>query len=383
MRSCSAPPSPESKSGPSFITAISKRLHRLWYDAAENESADLISFLLKAGSVLYEKGLKRDQGHARKRRARLSAPVISVGNIVAGGTGKTPMTLWLCRFLAENGFHPAVLSRGYGRKSREPAAVPTGSGDLSALSRIFGDEPVLMAERLHGVPVWVGRERLASGKAALEKGGVDIFVLDDGFQHLALDRDLDIVLLDCRSPFGNGFLLPRGPLREPVSSLERADALILTHADCEQRVAEIKENLEKAFPGKPVFACRHRLSGFRMASGGRVLPHDILKGVKAVGFAGIAGPEGFFQSLEKERIQLCGCFSFSDHYRYTEADLLRIVESATRSKAEIIITTAKDFVRVPQGYGEMIVIAEMEIDFGLDHDLYCGFLKDRVGTFIT
>lgn len=380
MRSNSALPPGKSESGSNLITAISRRLYRLWYNAGENESANFPAVFLKVASDIYERGLKRDQRRARRKRGILSAPVISVGNIVAGGTGKTPMTLWLCRFLAENGFHPAVLSRGYGRKSREPAVVP-GSGDLSALSRIFGDEPVLMAERIHGLPVWVGRERLASGKAALEKGGVDIFVLDDGFQHLALDRDLDLVLLDCRSPFGNGFLLPAGPLREPVSSLERADALILTHADVEWRAAEIKADLEKAFPGKPVFACRHRLSGFRMAMGGRILAAEVLKGIKAVAFAGIAGPEGFFQSLEKEGIEVFGSFSFSDHYRYTEADLLRIVESAMRSEAEIIITTAKDFVRVPSGYREMIVIAEMEVDFGADCDGFCGFLEGRVRTF--
>lgn len=378
MRSYPALPSRKSESGPNFIAAISRRFHHLWYETVGNEPGNLLALLFEAASVLYEKGLKRDQRRAGKMRGRLDAPVISVGNIVAGGTGKTPMALWLCRFLVENGFHPAVLSRGYGRKSRDPALVP-GSGDVSVLSRIFGDEPVLMAERLSAVPVWVGRERRASGRLALENGGVDIFVLDDGFQHLALARDLDIVLLDCRNPFGNGFLLPRGPLREPVSSLKRADALILTHADCEPRASEIMSNLDKAFPGKPVFRCRHRLSGFRMAVGGRVLAPGVLKGLKAVVFAGIAGPEGFFESIEKEGIEICASFSFSDHYRYAETDLLRIVEYATRSKAEIVITTAKDFVRVPPAYRKMIAIAEMTMDFESDRDRFCSFLRNCLG----
>jgi tetraacyldisaccharide 4'-kinase len=378
MRSCRVLPSRKSESGSNVAGNISRRLHRLWYDAAENAPRTFLAVLLEAASIIYEKGLKRDQKLALKRRGHLSAPVVSVGNIVAGGTGKTPMTLWLCRFLVENGYHPAVLSRGYGRKSSEAALVP-GSGDLSALSKDFGDEPVLMAERSPDVPIWVGRDRLSSGKAALENGDVDVFVLDDGFQHLALTRDLDLVLLDCRSPFGNWFLLPGGPLREPVSNLRRADALILTRADDESRAAELKATLGEAFPGIPVFACRHRLSGFKPADRGTVLSPDCMRGLKAVAFAGIAGPEGFFRSLEDVGIQVCAPFSFPDHYRYTEADLLRIIESSMKSKADAIITTAKDFVRVPQEYREVIVTAEMNIDFGSDHDLFCRFLKSRLG----
>lgn len=346
-------------------------LHRLWYDP-ENKCGKLLATLLQTASILYEIGLKRDQRRLLKERARLSVPVISIGNIVTGGTGKTPMAVWLSRFLLENGFRPVVLSRGYGRKSREPALVPE-AGDLSELSRSYGDEPVLMAERLPAVPVWVGPERLASGRSALKNGGVDIFILDDGFQHLSLNRDLEIVLLDCRHPFGNGFLLPRGPLREPVSSLHRADALVLTHADSVHKTTELKSNLRKFFPEKPVFACRHRLSGFRMETGGRVLPPDLVRGLKAVAFAGIARPEDFFQSLEEAGIVICASRCFADHYRYSGTDVLRIVEIASRSKAEMIVTTAKDFVRVPC-WRETMMIAEMDLDFGSDHDLFCDFL---------
>ena len=336
----------------------------------------MLAGLLEAASIVYEKGLKRDQRRARKKRARLSAPVISVGNIVSGGTGKTPITILLCRLLAGKGLHAAVLSRGYGRKSRGSALVPR-SGELPELAENFGDEPVLMAGRLPAVPVWVGKDRRASGEAALETGGVDIFVLDDGFQHLLLDRDLDLVLLDCRNPFGNGFLLPRGPLREPVSSLHRADAVILTHADDAQRASDLQASLERSFGGKPVFACRHSLTGLATAVGGDVAPPERVRGLKAVAFAGIAGPEGFFRSLEEAGIRVCSSLSFPDHYRYTESDVLRIVESASGSGAEIIITTAKDFVRLPC-CRESIAIAEMEIDFGPDHDRFVDFLGKKL-----
>ncbi len=135
----------------------------------------------------------------------------------------------MCEFLLKIGLHPAVLTRGYGRRGSSPGRVPS-FGNPAELSDLFGDEPVMISEYLPSAPVWVGKNRAASGKAALAGGAVDVLVLDDGFQHLALERDLDIVLLDCRSPFGNGFVLPAGPLREPPSNLKRADVLVITHA---------------------------------------------------------------------------------------------------------------------------------------------------------
>ncbi|MGA2401800.1 MAG: tetraacyldisaccharide 4'-kinase, partial [Syntrophobacteraceae bacterium] len=200
--------------------AVTRRILGAWYpiDTALPGAASRPAFsegppdILKAASSLYEKGLRKDQARRLRRRIKLAAPVISIGNLSVGGTGKSPLTIWMCEFLLTIGLSPAVLTRGYARRGCSPGLVPH-LDNPAELSSLFGDEPVMISECLPSVPVWVGRNRAASGKAALARGGVDVLVLDDGFQHLALERDLDIVLLDCRSPFGNEFLLPAGPLR--------------------------------------------------------------------------------------------------------------------------------------------------------------------------
>ncbi|MDR3553321.1 MAG: tetraacyldisaccharide 4'-kinase [Syntrophobacteraceae bacterium] len=332
--------------------------------------------ILKAVSLFYEKGVRKDQAGLRKRRVKLPVPVISIGNLSVGGTGKTPLTIWMCRFLLELGFHPAVLTRGYGRRGKSPGLIPSSCDE--PLAELFGDEPVMMAERLPATPVWVGADRAASGEAALEAGSVDVLVLDDGFQHLALDRDLDIVLLDCRNPFGNGFVLPAGPLREPPSHLQRADVFVLTHAGGEVDSASLKNNLQNLFPTTPAFACNHRLQGIRLGRGGPLLPLGHLFGRKAVAFAGIAAPESFFDDLRKEGIEVCRSFDFPDHHRYTSEDLRQIVSCASRLTAGLIVTTAKDFTRLPPFLQELVAVAEMGIDFGPDGDDFRRFLEFRL-----
>jgi tetraacyldisaccharide 4'-kinase len=235
-----------------------------------------------------------------------------------------------------------------------------------------------MALRLPAVPVWVGRERVLSGQAALGSGPVNALVLDDGFQHLALDRDLDIVLLHCRSPFGNGLVLPAGPLREPVAALARADAFVITHADFEAEAERLKSTLNARFPEKPVFACRHKISGFRLAGTDGTFPPQFLRGRKAVSFAGIARPEDFFRDLEAIGIKICGTFAFPDHHRYSLRDMLEIFAGASERGTEIVITTAKDSVRVPAEHREALAVTEMEIEFGADLDRFRTFLGSRL-----
>ena len=332
--------------------------------------------ILKAAAVLYEKGLRKDQAKLRKIRAKLPAPVISVGNLSVGGTGKTPLTIWICEALQEIGFHPAVLTRGYGSRGKSPGRVPIGCDEPP--SELFGDEPVMMSECLGAAPVWVGRDRTGSGRAALAEGGVDVLVLDDGFQHLALERDLNLVLLDCRSPFGNGLLLPAGPLREPCSSLERADAFVLTHATENSGAAGLKKKLEKLHPRIPVFACDHRLAGIRLGRGGPLLSPQRLAGRRAVAFAGIASPESFFLDITNAGIEIRQSFDFPDHHRYTSEDLLRVLGSASRLRAGLIVTTAKDSARLPAFLKNIFAVAEIGIDFGPDAKAFRTFLENRL-----
>ena len=366
--------------------AVNRRMLSAWYPAGIQVPAAVTPSafpegppaLLKAASRLYEKALQKDQARRRKKRVKLPAPVISIGNLVTGGTGKTPVTIWMCELLLKMGLHPAVLTRGYGRRGNSPGCVPL-FGSPAELSDLFGDEPVMISEHLPATPVWVGKDRAASGKAALARSAVDVFVLDDGFQHLALDRDLDIVLLDCRSPFGNGFVLPAGPLREPCSNLNRADAFVITHVDRDADVAPLKGKLKRLFPGIPVFACRHKVRGISLRKGEPVFHLNALWDRRAVVFAGIAGPEGFFKDIREAGIRICESFSFPDHHRYTAGDFSRIFHAASEHGAGVIITTAKDAVRIPLPYRDSVSVAEIGIDFGPDQEGFCRLTRGRLG----
>jgi tetraacyldisaccharide 4'-kinase len=234
----------------------------------------------------------------------------------------------------------------------------------------------MMSEYLPSTPVWVGGDRAASGAAALAGGGVDILVLDDGFQHLALGRDLDVVLLDCRNPFGNGLVLPAGPLREPASNLKRADVFVLTHAAGDVGETALKERLGSLFPSIPTFACRHRLRGIRLERGGPIVNPDDLSGRRAVAFAGIASPVPFFDDIRKAGIEVCQTFSFPDHHRYTFEDLSQVLKSASRHRAGLIVTTAKDCARLPVFLKDIFAVAEIEIDFGPEGEGFRGFMQE-------
>jgi len=371
--------------GADLYKIMNRRMLGVWYAASSPDPAaagrSVLSpyppAFLRAASRLYERGLQKDQARRRKKRVKLPAPIISIGNLSTGGTGKTPLTIWVCEFLSETGFHPAVLTRGYGRTGGRPGCVPL-SGNPDELSDLFGDEPVMISEYLPSTPVWVGRDRAASGKLALARNTVDVLVLDDGFQHLGLYRDLDIVLLDGRNPFGNGFVLPAGPLREPYSNLERSNALVITHAARDAHSSRLRDRLARSFPGIPVFTCRHRVKGISLGRGGPVYRLDEFFGRSAVVFAGIAGPEGFFEVLREAGIRICDSFGFPDHHKYKMDDFSKIFRAASKHRAEAIITTAKDFVRIPQSGRDAFAVAQTGIDFGRDREHFCGLIRSTL-----
>ena len=319
--------------------------------------------LLKAASSLYEKGLRKDQARRLRKRVKLAAPVISIGNLSVGGTGKSPLTIWMCELLLKIGLHPAVLTRGYARGGSSPGLVPS-LGNTAELSALFGDEPVMISERLPSVPVWVGKNRAASGKAALAGGGVDVLVLDDGFQHLALERDLDIVLLDRRSPFRKRICpacrpAPRTPFKSQKGRCScdypRRQRL-RCGASKRQAPGTFSRNTRFCLPAHD----ERNQPDKRRAS----FPINSLLDRKTVAFAGIVRPESFFKELGEAGITICDSLSFPDHHRYETGDLLGIFDSASKHGAEIIITTAKDAVRIPPPCRDAIAVAEMGIDFG-------------------
>ncbi len=360
-----------------FSRMLSAWLHRTWYAPQPPSGACLWHHLLALGAALYAKGVQHDQRRAAQRRRELSAYVLSVGNLVVGGTGKTPLCLWLARHLHHLGYRPAILSRGYRRRHDYIARVPLG-GESSRAVSAFGDEPVLLARRANPIPVWVSRDRWLAGTFAVQNDDANLLILDDGFQHLGLKRNLDLVLLDARTPLGNGALLPLGPLRAPPGTLARADAIVLTRADDPARTAETRIMITRLLPGKPVFACRHRLTALRVGLTGQLVSLEALRGKKVVAFAGIARPETFFYLLQEAGIVICDSFPFPDHHPYRGHDFLMLRRAMAESETAFLVTTEKDLVRLPQGVQTFTLAAQLELDFGSDHGSFCSFLREKL-----
>jgi tetraacyldisaccharide 4'-kinase len=271
-----------------------------------------------------------DRGLCRRRRA--AVPVISVGNLTLGGTGKTPLVAWVARQLAAAGRRPAIVSRGYGAKPGEAS-----------------DEAAELAILLPGVPHVANRDR-AAGVAAAVARGADVTVLDDGFQHRRLHRDLDIVAIDATDPFGCGRLFPRGLLRESLAGLARADAIVLTRATSvpAARRVEIRAVLEpflRQTADLVWLECEHRPVAFRR-EGGPAEPLESLRGRRLVAFCGIGNPAGFRRTLADLGLELVGFRSFADHHAYGPADLESLAAWAGELAAERVVTTLKDLVKV-------------------------------------
>lgn len=340
---------------------ITAWLNDLWYREPGRRGVPAPLETVCGGA--YALALKWHQRRMRAEARRLPAFVISIGNLVVGGTGKTPMVLHVARALAEAGEVPAVLSRGYGGRSSSVARV-NPSEESSINAGLYGDEPALLASRLAPLPVWVGRERWRSGLAAIETDGARILILDDGFQHMRLERNLDIVLLDARLPFGNGSLLPLGPLREPRSHLERAHAIILTRAEDPVKTAAAEEMLGSLFPGKPVFTCRHKPGGLLAGREGRPLPPERVRGRRVLAFAGIAHPSSFFSSLETLGLEVAAGIGFPDHHFYGAEELHGLLDTARGLGASLLVTTEKDHVRLPPDFRTFVLRTPVELDFG-------------------
>lgn len=333
--------------------------------------------LLKLGARIYLCALRRDQYCKLSRRRALPAWVVSIGNITAGGTGKTPFTMWLSDFLRARGYPHAILSRGYGRYGKSARRVPA-EGETRRLVRKMGDEPVLLARRSPAVPVWVGPERWITGKAALDESKAKLLVLDDGFQHLQLVRNLDIILLDALNPFGNASLIPLGPLREPIEHLRRADAVILTRADCLAQTHEIRAHLDELLPGKPVFSCRHKMAGFGVGLEGCTIPVSEVAGKSVVAFAGLANNQSFFESLGNADIHVAAQVAYPDHHLYTHKDAACLLELFRSRNAQYLVTTAKDAVRLPTGIQSVILTSHIQLDFGEELEDLIRFLEERL-----
>lgn len=289
-----------------------------------------------------------DLGALRIRR--LPHPVISVGNIVAGGAGKTPCVRFLAAELAKRGIRVAILSRGYGAGKRRrhcPLLVSDGARILRSAEEA-GDEPVMLAKGLAASIVVVDPDRFRAGMMAARECAVDCFILDDGFQHRKLRRDLDVLLIDRDRPFDNGRLLPAGLLREPRRNISRADILIVTR--CESAPSkELMDEIGAINPRAAIFSARHRPNRLVEIESGAVRgPGGALSGKKIAAFSAIARPDDFEKSLSGLGAVLAFRRAFPDHYPFDRKEIEEIVAEASRRGAEAIVTTAKDAVRLPR-----------------------------------
>lgn len=276
---------------------------------------------------------------------RLPGRVISVGNLTVGGTGKTPCVAWIARYLSGEGESVAILSRGYRRESQGRVEVADGERVLATPAEA-GDEPWLLARACPGVRVVVDRRRDEAGIWLSERAAIGVFLLDDGYQHLRVARDLDLLLVDAGDPLPQARMVPVGRLREPLAGLRRADAVIVTRSDQDYDRAALGATLAQGLrPGTPVFHATHALVGFTELATGQPVAVETLGPVAAV--AGIGRPERFYDDLRGLGLELVWTRSFPDHHRYQPAELAAIMAGATAAGARAVLMTEKDAVNWP------------------------------------
>lgn len=294
--------------------------------------ASLARTALRAASVGYGAAIAaRNLAYERGWKARhaVNVPVVSVGNITLGGTGKTPMVEWVARWCRTRGLRVAILSRGYGHTAG------------------MNDEGLVLEDNLPDVPHYQGADRVALARTAVEESASELLVLDDGFQHRRLARDLDLVLLDALDPFGLGALCPRGLLREPARSLRRAGMVVLSRADLVEPAARaaIRARAERAAGPLRWAEARHAPRDLIDAAGAHHALTD-LDGPRVAAFCGIGNPEGFRWTLGQLGTRLAGFRAFADHHAYTRADVQELGTWAEGLEADLALTTQKDFVKL-------------------------------------
>jgi tetraacyldisaccharide 4'-kinase len=277
---------------------------------------------------------------------RLNRPVISVGNLTVGGTGKTPFVALLAKLLLKRGWKPSILPHGYGRRRGAKVIVLGPRPGRTASPREVGDEPAWLAKALPDVPIVVGRDRYQSGLAAEKEFDVDVHILDDGFQHLSLKRDLDIVLVDATQEFSDQALLPAGRLREPFSALQRADVVVVTRVELGDP-ERLEKRVRNINPRAEVFHATTKLCGLVDVSSGRAYPPGAFEGERVCAFCGIGNPQAFFRDLRRWGFSVAFEKSFRDHHIYSklEVELLRLSTAEVRPSAWV--TTEKDAMNMP------------------------------------
>ena len=328
----------------------------------------LYQYVMVARNALYDARVLRTH--------RLPCAVISVGNLTVGGTGKTPLTIYLAGLILELGYRPVILSRGYkGRSEKEGAVVSDGRSILSDV-RHAGDEPFLMAGLLQNVPVVIGSDRVRMGHIVIRQFDPDVIVLDDAFQHRRLYRDIDFLLMDERAPLGNAFMLPRGPLREPARALQRSHAIVLTR--CQPKPADGWRQVAELAKPRPLFRAFHepRMRGILPAGLGpesknlietHAAAAETVAGRRIVAFAGLACNATFWDTIGQLDGTLAYKLSFDDHHPYDMKDMQHICAMA-HQYGDCLATTDKDFMRLPKGFRSTMPLLVLGIQIQFKED---------------
>ena len=328
---------------PSFLRFVLKNLSRLY------------SFIMNVRLALFE--------HRMFRSVTLGCQVISIGNLTVGGTGKTPVVEVFSRALQQNGRKVAILSRGYKKAEipfsqklknaltfhspiQQPPRIVSDGQRLLLDSSLGGDEPYMLASNLPEVCVLVDKDRVKSGRYAIQKLGCDTLILDDGFQYLRLKHRVDIVLVDRTNPFDNGYVLPRGLLRESVRHLSRATFIFITKSPGDGS-PELRQKIRALNDKAEIAECRHTPRHFQDVFSGERKPLDFVRGLKVATLSGIAAPRGFEESIQRLGGELVRRKRFADHHRYTQQEILDEINAASDGGAHAIVTTEKDAVRFP------------------------------------
>ena len=378
---------------------------RLWrLVEAANKPGGIERAPLVALSWLYSLGIAAFLWPYRvgiRKRKRVKTPVVSVGNLVLGGTGKTPVVRWLCESLVSEGLKPCVVSYGYGGSACKSPSVVSDGETIYLGAEEAGDEPAMLARFLPGVPVVVGKRRFEAARLAEIQLSPDVIILDDGFQHWQLHRDLDIVVIDARRPFGNGFTIPAGPLREPVSALRRADMIVLSHSGevSDEDLRSLRNKVQSLAPNAGIHLARDGRSAIRaLARGERRSPlgdqlqianyklqietessdsysnlqsamSNVQSSSNFCAVSSIGTPWSFEKSALAAGFRLACVVRYPDHHAYSVADIEHISDVARANAASGIVTTEKDAVRWPNSRQELPVFVldtQVEIENGDD-----------------
>lgn len=332
----------------------------LFKSIVSGEDQSVLGDIARSSLGLLSKGYEKavsirnarfDEG---KGVTKVTVPVISVGNITAGGTGKTPMVRFICDVLTQKGLHPTVLSRGYRAEDNNKNIIISKDGTMLVEPSISGDEAWLLAKVLQKSNVIIGRERSKSAEIAINELGADCLIMDDGFQHRALARDIDIVLIDASNPFGYEHVLPRGLLREPLSGLQRANIIVLTKVDqvAPGIVSGIRKRLTQMIPNVPVYETTHKprfmytLDDWANGSVGASV--DAYKEQRIMAVSGIGNPQSFTQTLTDVGYNVVHTVPFGDHHDFSNDDVVEIWKEAFAHQADAICITEKDAVKLSQ-----------------------------------